>query len=107
MESCGLGIPGSWFNLEHRLRDTEANAKNIGMVLHTKKTALRIFNPAMQCQTKKEFYKELCQTKNEFDKELCQTKNEFYKEFCQTKNEFYKKLCQPENEFFKEFVKLK
>ena len=42
--SCGLGLPGGWFQLEHRLRDVDANARDVGMVLNTKKTTMIIFN---------------------------------------------------------------
>ena len=42
--SCGLGIPGGWFPLQHRLRDVDANARAIGMQLNTKKTFLMVFN---------------------------------------------------------------
>ena len=45
MLSCGLGIPGAWNPLEHRLRDIHLNAEAIGMVLNTRKTKLICFNP--------------------------------------------------------------
>ena len=44
MESCGLGVPGKWFALEHKLRDIRDNAESIGMRLNAKKTTLMIFN---------------------------------------------------------------
>ena len=44
MESCGLGVPGKWFALEHKLRDICDNAESIGMRLNAKKTTLMIFN---------------------------------------------------------------
>ena len=43
-DRCGLGIPGSWFQLEHRLREIDRNVKSIGMVVNTKKTTLMLFN---------------------------------------------------------------
>merc|ERR1712208_119518 len=33
-DGCGLGIPGMWFPLEHRLRDMEKNVKSIGMKIN-------------------------------------------------------------------------
>ena len=42
--SCGLGVPGGWLQLEHRLRDIDSNAKAIGMKLNVKKTMVMIFN---------------------------------------------------------------
>ena len=45
MQGCGLGIPGAWNSLEHRLRDIDCNAKAIGMKLNSNKTKLIIFNP--------------------------------------------------------------
>ena len=45
MASCGLGIPGAWTSLEHRLRDIRYQAKDIGMELNEKKTKLIVFNP--------------------------------------------------------------
>ena len=44
LSSCGLGVPGGWFPLQHRLRDVEANAKSIGMELNSKKTTLMMIN---------------------------------------------------------------
>ena len=37
MASCGLGIPGSWTTLEHRLRDIRDQTAHIGMKLNEKK----------------------------------------------------------------------
>ena len=34
LASCGLGIPGSWLQLQHRIRDVDANAQAIGMKLN-------------------------------------------------------------------------
>ena len=34
-DSCGFGIPGQWFSLEHRLRDIQRNVKSIGMIINT------------------------------------------------------------------------
>ena len=45
LQGCGLGIPGAWNSLEHRLRDIDCNAKAIGMKLNSNKTKLIIFNP--------------------------------------------------------------
>ena len=42
-ESCGLGIPGKWFSLEHRLRDMEKHVLSIGMKINTKKNETHIF----------------------------------------------------------------
>ena len=50
LESCGLGIPGAWNPLEHRLRDIDRNSSAIGMKLNTKKTNLIMFNPTHNCQ---------------------------------------------------------
>ena len=44
LAGCGLGVPGAQLQLEHRLRDVNANAKAIGMQLNVKKTNLIIFN---------------------------------------------------------------
>ena len=44
-DGCGLGIPGQWFQLEHRLREIDRNVKSIGMVINPKKTTLMVFNP--------------------------------------------------------------
>ena len=43
--SCGLGIPGPWTSLEHRLKDIQNQAEDIGMLLNGKKTHLIVFNP--------------------------------------------------------------
>ena len=45
LQGCGLGIPGAWNSLEHRLRDVDRNAKAIGMKLNRNKTKLIVFNP--------------------------------------------------------------
>ena len=50
LESCGLGVPGKWFALEHRLRDMQANVGSIGMKLNPKKTTLMVFNPSVSKQ---------------------------------------------------------
>ena len=50
LESCGLGLPGEWNSLQHRLRDIEAHSSAIGMVLNEKKTNLFIINPAFTRQ---------------------------------------------------------
>ena len=42
--SCGLGVPGGWFHLQHRLRDVDVNARAVGIQLNTKKTMLMVFN---------------------------------------------------------------
>ena len=42
--SCGLGVPGDWFPLQHRLRDVDRNARDIGMLINVKKTNMIIFN---------------------------------------------------------------
>ena len=34
LDGCGLGVPGAWFALQHRLRDINVNAKCIGMELN-------------------------------------------------------------------------
>ena len=47
MLGCGLGIPGAWNPLEHRLRDINCNAEAIGMKLNSSKTKLIIFNPLL------------------------------------------------------------
>ena len=44
MASCGLGIPGPWTSLEHKLRDIRDQAEDIGMSLNGKKTKLIVFN---------------------------------------------------------------
>ena len=44
MDSCGFGIPGKWFALEHKLRDIRDNVSSIGMKLNEKKTTLMMFN---------------------------------------------------------------
>ena len=49
-ESCGLGIPGMWFPLEHRLRDMAKNVDSIGMKINEKKTTLMMFNLAKKKQ---------------------------------------------------------
>ena len=44
LESCSLGIPGDWLQLQHRLRDVDRNASAIGMKLNAKKTNLMVVN---------------------------------------------------------------
>ena len=44
LQSCGLGIPGCWTQLEHRLRDIERQSKAVGMILNTDKTKVICFN---------------------------------------------------------------
>ena len=34
LAGCGLGIPGGWLPLQHRLRDVDTNARAIGMKLY-------------------------------------------------------------------------
>ena len=43
LASCGLGVPGDWLPLQHRLRDIDRNAKDIGMLLNVKKNNMIIF----------------------------------------------------------------
>ena len=50
MDGCGLGIPGAWFSLEHRLRDIEASVLSVGMKINAKKTTLMVFNPTTSRQ---------------------------------------------------------
>ena len=38
LASSGLGVPGEWLPLQHRLRDVDANARAVGMLLYAKKT---------------------------------------------------------------------
>ena len=45
MESCGLGIPGVWTTLQHRLRDIGRQADDFGMKLNELKTKLIVLNP--------------------------------------------------------------
>ena len=42
--SCGLGIPGAWLSLQHRVRDVNLHAEAIGMKLNAKKTNLLFIN---------------------------------------------------------------
>ena len=44
MDRCGLGIPGKWFAMEHKLRDIRDNVNSIGMCLNEKKTTMMMFN---------------------------------------------------------------
>ena len=44
LAGCGLGIPGAWLPLQHRVRDVSHHAKAIGMQLNEKKTNLLIIN---------------------------------------------------------------
>ena len=44
LQSCNLGIPGSYTQLQHRLRDIERQSKAVGMVLNTAKTKAIMFN---------------------------------------------------------------
>ena len=43
LQGCGLGIPGAWNSLEHRLRDVDRNAKAIGIKLNS------IFQDVKRC----------------------------------------------------------
>ena len=45
LASCGLGMPGGWLSLEHRLRDVDRHARAVGMCLNVKKTNLLLINP--------------------------------------------------------------
>ena len=43
LDSCGLGVPGAWLSLEHRLREIDENVRSIGMKINAKKTTLTVF----------------------------------------------------------------
>ena len=50
--SCGLGIPGGWLALQHRIRDVDQNDEAIGMRLNAKKTNLLFINTRNSLQAK-------------------------------------------------------
>ena len=50
LDSCGLGVPGAWLSLEHRLREIDVNVRSIGMKINAKKTTLTVFNPTRNRQ---------------------------------------------------------
>ena len=50
MTSCGLGIPGEWLGLQHKLQEITRNAEALGMRVNTNKTKLLVINPTLTKQ---------------------------------------------------------
>ena len=46
MAGCGMGIPGQWLSLQHKLRDVIKNTEALGMQVNSRKTKILMINDA-------------------------------------------------------------